>query len=96
MSAYSAKAAPKFNSQFKKFYPKEQETIKHEIKKILEDPAAGELKKGPLAEIRVHKFKIHHQLHLLAYETDVNTKTVYLYALATHENFYKALERYLR
>ena len=92
---YSAKALPKFRIQFKKFYPKEQEIIKQEIKKVLEDPAVGEVKRDPLAQVQVHKFKIHHQLYLLAYEADAKSKVVYLYALATHEKFYEALKRYL-
>ncbi|MBI4064097.1 MAG: type II toxin-antitoxin system RelE/ParE family toxin [Elusimicrobia bacterium] len=92
---YSAKALPRFESQFKKFHSKEQDQIREEIKKILGEPSTGEPKKGPLAGVRVHKFKIHHQLYLLAYEASPKEKIVYLYALATHENFYKALERYL-
>lgn len=92
---FSARDLPKFRGQFKKFYPKEQEAVRQEIKKILADPLIGESKKGPLAGVRVHKFKIHHQLYLLAYEADAKAKIVYLYALATHENFYGALERYL-
>lgn len=92
---FSAQDLPKFRSQFKKFFPKEREAITREIKKILADPFLGEPKKGPLAGVRVHKFKIHHQLFLLAYEADSKAKVVYLYALATHEKFYEALERYL-
>lgn len=91
-----AQALPKFQGQFKKFYPKEQEIIRSEIKKILSDPFVGDIKKGPLAGIRVHKFKIRHQLYLLAYESDPKANIIYLYALATHENFYEALRRYVR
>lgn len=92
---YKAQALPKFQGQFKKFYPKEQDLIQEEIKKILSNPSIGEKKKGPLTNVQVHKFKIHHQLYLLAYEVDAKTKTIYLYAIATHENFYEALRRYL-
>ena len=92
---HSPHALPKFERQFKKFHPKEQELIREEIRGILAHPDIGELKKGPLAGIRAHKFKLHQQLILLAYEKDAKLKRIYLYAVATHENFYKALERYV-
>lgn len=93
---YKALSLPKFESQFKKLHTKEQEVVRGEIKKVLTDPAIGEMKRGPLAGIQVHKFKIHHQLYLLAYEMDSKAKAVYLLAIASHENFYKALQRYTR
>lgn len=93
---YQLKALPLFERQFKKFFPKEQEIIRKEIKKIQSNPALGELKKGALSSVRVHKFKIHHQLYLLAYEQDNKEKTIYFYAMATHENYHTALQRYLK
>lgn len=89
------KALPKFEKQFKKFYAKEQSAVRTELKRILADPALGELKKGALTGGSVHKFKVHNQLYLVAYEPVIKEKTIYLYAIGTHENFYKALERYL-
>jgi len=89
------KSLPKFDRQYKKFYAKEQSLIRSEIKKISQDTAIGEIKTGSLSNIRVHKFKIHHQLYLLAYEVSVKEKTLYLYAIATHENFYDTLKRYM-
>ncbi len=91
---YQLKSLPKFDKQFKKFYPKEQDIIREEIKKIKDNPIIGELKKGSLNNVRVHKFKIRNQLLLLAYEQDAKEKVVYLYAIGTHENFYEALKRY--
>jgi len=93
---YQLKALPKFERHFKKFYPKEQKIIREEIRKIIDDPVIGELKKGALYNVRVYKFKIRNQLYLLAYEQDSVKKIIYLYALATHENFYSALQRYLK
>ncbi|MBI4056884.1 MAG: type II toxin-antitoxin system RelE/ParE family toxin [Elusimicrobia bacterium] len=92
---YQPQALPKFEKQFKKFHAKEQESIRQEIKKIALDPHLGEPKRGPLSGVRVHKFKIHNQIYLLAYEPDPKAKTIYLYALATHEGFYEALQRYI-
>ncbi len=93
--AFQAQTLPKFSRQFKKFYSKEQDLIRQEIKKVLSDPGIGERKKGALANVQVHKFKVRNQLYLLAYEVDIKSKIVYLYAIATHENFYEALQRYL-
>jgi mRNA-degrading endonuclease RelE of RelBE toxin-antitoxin system len=91
---YLFKELPKFGKAFKNFYPKQRDVIIEELKKIQKDPSMGERKKGVLSHIRVHKFKIHHQLYLLAYEPVDKDKTIYLYAIATHENFYKTLQRY--
>jgi len=90
------RALPKFEKQFKKFFSKEQEFIREELKKIRSDPTVGERKKGALAHIWVHKFKIHSQLYLLAYEPVHKEKMIYLYAIATHENFYETLHKYIR
>ena len=89
------KALPKFERAFKKFFKKEQEIIRAEVLKIQTDPLMGEPKKGSLAGVRVHKFKIHHQLYLLAYEYQPKNTTICLFAIGTHENYYDALERYL-
>lgn len=93
---YQLKSVPLFEKQYKKYFPKEKEIIRREIKKIKLNPSAGKFKKGSLKNARVHKFKIHRQLHLLAYELDKKSKTIYLYAIATHENYYTALQRYLK
>ena len=90
------KALPKFERQYKKFYPREKTLIREEIKKIELNPLLGELKKGALSNVRVHKFKIRHQFYLLAYEYNSKEKTIYLYAIATHENFYDILRKYLK
>jgi mRNA-degrading endonuclease RelE of RelBE toxin-antitoxin system len=90
---YQLKSLPKFEKQFKKLHPKEQTRLREELAELKTDPTLGERKKGVLSSIRVHKFKIHHQLYLLAYEAVEKEKVIYLYAVATHENFYEALER---
>ena len=93
---HQLKALPKFEKQFKKFFPKDQGVIRAELKKIQADPSVGERKKGVLTHVWVHKFKVHRQLYLLAYEPVEKERVVYLYAIATHENFYEALQRYIR
>ncbi len=64
-----------------------------EVRRICEAPEAGEAKKGDLAGVFVHKFKVHNRLFLLAYEYDENE--LLLLALGEHENFYRDLKRYL-
>ncbi len=80
--------------KFKKKSPKKlQLEIDNEVKEIINNPKIGELKKGDLKAIRVHKFKFKTQLYLLSYEAKGNT--LFLYLIDTHENYYKQLKRYL-
>jgi hypothetical protein len=77
----------------KKSTRKLQLEIDTEVKNIINNPEIGELKKGDLKAIRVHKFKFKAQLFLLSYE--VKEDTLLLYLIDTHENYYKQLKRYL-
>lgn len=73
--------------------PKLQLEIDNQIKKIIENPNIGELKKGDLKGINVLKFKFNNQLYLLSYE--VKDGILCLYTIGSHENFYKRLKIYL-
>ena len=88
-------ALPKFEREYKKFTKRIREAIKQQIKTILENPEIGEIKKGDLAKIKVHKFKEKNQLFLLAYEVEYESDRIYLYSIGTHEGFYKKLKNYL-
>ncbi|MBT3879168.1 MAG: type II toxin-antitoxin system RelE/ParE family toxin [Candidatus Scalindua sp.] len=80
--------------KFKKKSPKKlQFEIYNEVKNIINNPEIGELKKGDLKAIRVHKFKFKSQLYLLSYE--IKGDTLSLYLIDTHENYYKQSKRYL-
>ena len=80
--------------KFKKKSPKKlQAEIDNEVKNIIKNPEIGELKKGDLKVIRVHKFKFKTLLYLLSYE--VKGDTLFLYLIDTHENYYNQLKRYL-
>ncbi|ANG91277.1 type II toxin-antitoxin system RelE/ParE family toxin [Enterobacteriaceae bacterium 155047] len=68
-------------------------TVEDEIDKIILDPLKGELKKGDLSYLRVHKFHIHKQLVLLGYSWKEQKLELYLLSLATHENFYKEMKQ---
>jgi len=66
--------------------------LDQEIKFICEDPTIGVAKKGDLAGIFVHKFKMKRDLYLLAYTYDSESRTLIM--LGAHENFYRDLKRY--
>lgn len=67
--------------------------IDEQVKKIIENPEIGNLKKGDLRGIRVHKFKIKKQLYLIS--SEVTGETLNLYVIGTHENFYDRLKNIL-
>jgi len=64
---FSVTQTPAFSRLLKKLKKQEKKVLDSEVRKILENPEIGELKKGNLAGIRVHKFKINKQLLLLSY-----------------------------
>ncbi len=78
----------------KKSSKKLQLEIDKQVKIICNNPKIGELKKGDLKNIRVLKFTFAKQLLLLSYET--KNKTLFLYSIGSHENYYKKLKTYLR
>ncbi len=84
---------------FKKAYKKLQKNTRHivneTIKMVMENTEIGILKVGDLAGIRVHKFKHHPHMYLLAYEYTKETNTLYLIALGEHQNFYEKMKRHL-
>jgi len=49
------KALPKFERQYKKFYPKEQSVIKEELRKITVNPLLGEQKTGCFSYVQLRK-----------------------------------------
>ena len=87
-----------YKPPFKKFVKKQarplQLSIEDEIEKIIENPAAGETKKGDLKEFRVHKFAYKKQKLLIAYR--VSETGILFYMVGTHENFYRNLKKYLK
>jgi mRNA interferase RelE/StbE len=78
----------------KKSNKKFQLEIDVQIKIIINNPDIGELKKGDLAGVKVHKFKFNKQLYLLSYE--VINETLNLYTIGTHENYYRTLKNFFK
>lgn len=87
---------PTFAKAVKKLHAKDKTIVDKAVKAIANAPTIGEEKKGDLAGIFVHKFKINKQEVLLAYQlrpTKFQPISVVLLSLGSHENFYAELKR---
>ncbi|MBW2011196.1 MAG: type II toxin-antitoxin system RelE/ParE family toxin [Deltaproteobacteria bacterium] len=73
---------------------KEKQILDQEIKKILEDPAIGDEKKGDLRGIFIHKYKIKTLQYLLSYR--ITGDDLELIMIGPHENYYRDLKAYLK
>lgn len=87
---------PTFAKAIKKLPVKEKTVVDKAVRAIANDPSIGEEKKGDLAGVFVHKFKINKQEVLLAYQLHPDKSSpvsVLLFSLGSHENFYTELKR---
>ena len=66
--------------------------VEDEIDKIVAHPEVGEQKKGDLAHLRVHKFKLEKQQVLLGYSWIEQRLDIYLLQFGSHENFYQKVK----
>lgn len=82
----------RFEKAIKKLTESQLKVVEDEIEKIIEDPEIGELKKGDLAFLRVHKFNLENQLALIGYSWIEVRLEIYLLQLGSHENFYKKMK----
>jgi len=86
-----------FERATKKLHANQKKSLKDTIDNIVKNPAVGELKKGYLAGVYVHKFQIINQLMLLAYtyeeKPNKEDSILNLLSLGTHENFYRDLKK---
>ena len=80
-----------FANSKKKLHKNQIKELDNAIRKILENPEAGEQKKGDLQGVYVYKCKITKQLFLIAYQFDEATLTLLMVGL--HENFYRELKK---
>ena len=67
--------------------------VEDEIERIIANPGVGELKKGDLSYLRVHKFQLNNQITLLGYSWIEQKIELYLLSLSSHENFYQEQKR---
>jgi mRNA interferase RelE/StbE len=83
-----------FAQRVRKLPKHEKRALDQEIRKIAENPALGEEKKGDLKGVFVRKFKLKTMQYLLAYRkvgADLE-----LIMIGPHENYYRDLKHYLQ
>ncbi|WP_050980286.1 type II toxin-antitoxin system RelE/ParE family toxin [Halomonas sp. 18071143] len=93
ISATSVLQTPSFKKAVKKLKPNQKKDLDSVIRQLMADPYMGEQKKGDLAFLRVHKFKMNKQLTLLGYSFHEGVLVLELMALGSHENFYRDIKR---
>ncbi len=76
-----------FSKVVKKLHANQKWDLDRAVKEIIVKPDIGDMKKGDLSGVLVHKFKMNNQLTLLAYCYDDEIITLTLLALGSHENF---------
>ncbi|KXU94591.1 addiction module toxin RelE [Caballeronia megalochromosomata] len=82
---------PTFERAVKKLHARDRKVLDEAVREILAAPDAGVARKGDLAGVYVHKFKLNKQEILLAYQ--FSASTVELLSIGAHENFYRDLKR---
>jgi len=85
---------PTFKKAVKKLHANQKKDLDKAIKSLMKEPLLGELKKGDLSFLRVHKFKMAKQLTLLGYSYQEDKVILELIALASHENFYRGCSEF--
>ena len=81
-----------FKRTVKKLSKQQKEMLDNELKKLMKEPTIGELKKGDLDFLRVHKFKFSNQEVLLGYMYEDDKLILTLLKLGVHENFYRDIK----
>jgi mRNA-degrading endonuclease RelE of RelBE toxin-antitoxin system len=92
----AVKTVPSLDRVLKKLHAKDKKIVDEAVRSLANDPTIGEEKRGDLAGVFVHKFKLNSQETLLAYllQPDKHKPvTCVLLALGPHENFYTQLKR---
>lgn len=79
----------RFEKKFNSLSEAETKTVDEQIELIIDDPEIGEQKKGDLAYLRVHKFRMNNQQYLLGYSWVEDQLALYMLSLGSHENFYE-------
>lgn len=90
---YEVVQTRRFARAYKKLHDNLVAGVDAAVASVMANPDAGERKKGDLASLRVHKFRVLGQLYLLGYTVDEEVRLIYLEAVGPHENFYRNLKR---
>jgi len=78
-----------FKRAYKRLHDNQLDAVNTAIKTIIDNPLEGEVKKGDLAGVRVHKFQVLNQLFLMAYEHNQDTLTLRALGPHTHVAHFK-------
>ena len=83
---------PSFRRQVKRLRPNQKADLDRVVRELIENPSAGDQKRGDLSWVRVRRCRLVGQLSLLAYEYRPDDALIILYAIGSHENFYRDLK----
>ena len=83
---------PSFERTVKRLRRRQKTELDVAVSVIASNPEVGEVKVGDLSGIQVYKFRMPHQLCLLAYRI-LDKDTIKLLMVGPHENFYRDLKR---
>lgn len=78
----------RFEKALNKLPEAQLKVVEDEIDRIISEPLVGEVKKGDLNFLRVHKFQLNNQQVLLGYSWVEKQMELYLLSIGPHENFY--------
>ncbi len=84
-----------FEKRVRQFAKQEKKVLDQQIRKITENTAIGQEKRGKLRGVFVYKFKIHATQYLLSYRM-ADAETLELIMIGPHENYYRDLTTYLK
>ena len=87
--------APRFAKSKRRLPDQAQIIVDEQVRKLLEEPLAGEPKAGAIKGVRVIKFKIGPQQLLLACQFDERRNVIEVLEVGPHENSCRDLQRYL-
>ncbi len=91
----TVRAVPRFLKSKRRLPPAVQTETDNQVKELLKNPLAGEMKRGALKGVRVIKFKAENQQYLLAYFFSPKPNVIEILDVGVHENFYRDLQNYL-
>jgi mRNA interferase RelE/StbE len=83
---------PRFDRSIKKLHAQDKSTLDDAVRAVIANTDIGELKRGDLAGVRVHKFRFNNAQMLLAYVANTEQQVIILIGYGTHENFYRDLK----
>ena len=84
---------PTFQRAYKKLHPNQRQEVNNAIRTISNNPEIGTRKIADLSDFRIYKFKINNQEYLLAYTYIDVLSLITLYAISSHQNFYRDLKK---